>query len=118
MTCKEEKKALRQAVQQGVRQLPEDYCKAADAAIFEHIRALPEYAAAKTVFAVVRHSDDICFVFEGDDADNRPENFFLGNAHVVLHVSKDGRFNEAAFVQTVFRSPFTTANEARIELFS
>ena len=40
MTCKEEKKALRQAVQQ----LPEDYCKAADAAIFEHIRALPEYA--------------------------------------------------------------------------
>ena len=59
MTCKEEKKALRQAVQQGVRQLPEDYCKAADAAIFEHIRALPEYAAAKTVFAVVRHSDDI-----------------------------------------------------------
>ena len=53
MTCKEEKKALRQAVQQGVRQLPEDYCKAADAAIFEHIRALPEYAAAKTVFVFV-----------------------------------------------------------------
>src|SRR5256714_1174511 len=48
---------------------------------------------------LIRLSNQILFVFESDDAANRPENLFLSHAHLVLHFAEDGRLEEIAFLE-------------------
>lgn len=50
---KEAKKALRKEIKERTAMLDADYCKKADKVICEKILALPQYQAAKTVFAFV-----------------------------------------------------------------
>lgn len=50
--------------------------------------------ATKTVFAIICHSDDIVFILELDNAYDRPEDFFTGNAHIVRYVSENSRTDE------------------------
>lgn len=55
----QEKKLLRAQVREKERGLPEAYKRWADEAIVEHIRALPAYQAAKTVFCFVGTAREI-----------------------------------------------------------
>ena len=48
-----DKKAFRKAVLQEIEELSEEYIKASDKGIFENIAALPEFVAAKTIFAYI-----------------------------------------------------------------
>ena len=52
--------------------------------------------AAEPVLAVVRHLDDLRFVVELDEADDRAEDLFACDAHVVRDVGDDGRLHECA----------------------
>src|SRR3546814_15572949 len=45
-------------------------------------------ACPQTVAAIVGDGYRLGFVLELDDGKHRPEDFFLGNAHIVLYISK------------------------------
>ena len=54
-----EKRDMRSAVKKEVEALTRDYCRKADQEIFRHIRALPEYQKAGTVFCYVGTESEI-----------------------------------------------------------
>lgn len=54
-----QKRIMREAVKKEVRQLCDAYCKEADQAIFENVRALPQYRQARTVFCYVGTATEI-----------------------------------------------------------
>lgn len=54
-----EKRLMREIVKKEVRQLSDSYCKEADRAILENIRALPQYRQARTVFCYVGTETEI-----------------------------------------------------------
>ena len=55
-----------------------------------------ENARGKAEVGVVRAGDDVVLIGEVEHAQHRAEDFLAGNAHVVLHVGKDGRLHEIA----------------------
>ena len=69
--------------------------------------------AAQAVYAVVGHGDDFCFIGKGDDAHDGPEDFFLGNAHIVPDIGKYSRFDEPSLFQPRFRRFPAATDEAR-----
>src|SRR3546814_8080725 len=54
-------------------------------------------ACPQTVAAIVGDGYRLGLVLELDDGKHRPEDFFLGNAHIVLYISKYGGLDEPAF---------------------
>lgn len=61
----------------------------------------PQTAPLRPVLGVV--SDGQCLVdpFIGEDAEDRPEDFFLGNGHIVGHIGEDRRIDEVPLFQAV-----------------
>src|SRR3569833_2339240 len=45
---------------------------------------------------IVADGNRVFFVLEGNDRQHRPEHFFLGDAHAVLHPGEDRRLDEIA----------------------
>ena len=55
----------------------------------------------QAVDRIVGDGDGLLDCVVGDDAENRPEDLFLGNAHIRAHVGKDGRLHIEPDIQTV-----------------
>src|ERR1700733_4663234 len=54
----------------------------------------PTHVSVEAVLRIVGDPDCIFFVLVGDDREDGPENLFLGNRHVILHIDKYRRFHE------------------------
>ncbi|MNK93003.1 hypothetical protein D3C87_1131460 [compost metagenome] len=61
---------------------------------------------AQTKLAVVGDTQRIGFVLERDHADDRAEDFFAGQGHVVGHAGVDGRFDVPAVFEAFVARDF------------
>src|SRR5580658_7660342 len=65
-----------------------------DAARALNVRAA--YVSVESVLRIVGDPDRVFFVLVGDDREDRPENLFPGDCHIILHVDKYRGFDEIA----------------------
>ncbi len=78
---------------------------------------LEKTPAAQAVNGVVGNSHGLFIAVVFDDADHRSEDFFLGDAHRVVHIGKDGGGVIEAALDAFDLDPLAAGDELRPFLF-